>query len=640
MSSSDAAKRQKMASKTDDKINREKCRLVFPDHLLARVLSFCDASDFISVLQASRRSFSNALGVYLGNASSLSLSFLLRKYPNVLNNNDHQEVPLQTLMDLLRSSSGNGSKALKHLELANLRGVTGRGWFRQLSSFPLVTLDLSNNVRLDGNLLLQFLNESPPTLRHLHLTGCSQVTPAILQPLRTERHAGLLSLSIGSCSQSIRTEFIFSLLRNLRELQHLNLQGLNRIKDRVSADEGADTLLDLLPDSLKSINLTGLRLVTFVCKDGNDIHEWTVQRINELETAFDQVQNGERQGEQLRQDIDEYIWKDAPQFRIRMENLVLDGMVNLSLAPLALLLLGRQLREVHLAGCVGISNWGVYALAYNCRQTLTCFQMRGGNIGRGGLVALARYCEVLGEVDVSACMNVDDAAVVEFCRLCCRPRTNITEDDLPSLQRTKRRRLGESSSRLKVLRVAGLTSLTDTSLEAISSLDSLLILDVHDCPNLTPSSTHKAVRSLQRLVELNARDIANSSPTLAKLLRTDPLVPKCLKIVNQRVFINIRDDHQRCCSIRSQSQRLNAAVPLQSMYHCVDCGLIPSVDRGVCAECVVKCHRGHKTFLGSYTRFYCDCPFGANSCQAIFPGTSVTAGAVAVAFADTGSQHA
>jgi hypothetical protein len=632
-----------MASKTTDTtITTKRRRLAVPDDLLARVLSFCDASEHIAVLRASQRCFSNALGVHLADASSLALSFLLRTYPNVLQNNDQHEVAIQILMSLLLSASENREeKALKHLELANLRWATGRGWFSQLSIFPIVTLDLSNCVRFDENLLLDFLQQGPSTLRHLHLTGCSRVTPQILQPLQTERHSQLRSLSIGSCSQTIRTEFIFSLLRNLRNLEHLNLQGLTHVHDYVSADENEDSFADLLPDSLKSINVTGMRSLKLKSRDALETLEFLHRKLNEMVDMQQEVLLHPGGVEAAIQDprlaaafldTDKFCWHDAPEFRIKMEILILDGLVGVGINACALsnFSLGRKLREVHLAGCSSINSAEICALAYNCRQTLTCFQMRGGTIDKEGLEALAKHCQVLAEIDLSACMELGDEEIIKFCKQSLRSRVleNESSDDNESnsSHRHKRRRSACRSS-LKVLRLAAIRNLTDASIEAISLLDSLLVLDVHDCLGLTPAATYKAVKALPLLVEVNAKDIANGSPTLTKLLRSDPVASKGLTIVNEKIFKACNHDARRCCSARSQSQRLNASVPPQSMYHCVDCNLIPSIDRGVCVECVEKCHSGHKTYLGSFTRFYCDCPFGSdagsNRCEAIFPETSI-----------------
>ncbi|KAG7369041.1 leucine rich repeat LRR-containing protein [Nitzschia inconspicua] len=601
-----------------------KGRLMVPDHLLANVLSFCDASDHITVLRASQQCFSTALGLFLANASSLSLSFLLRLYPNALQENGRHETALQILMSLLVSSSKNKEeKDLKHLELANLRGATGRGWFSHLLDFPIVTLDLSNNVQFDENLLYNFLAQGPRNLQHLHLTGCNRITPEILRPLQTERHSQLISLSIGGCSQSIGTEFLFSLLRNLRELQHLNLQGLNGLEDATPSDPLA-TFVDMLPNTLKSLNLTGCKNIRLICQDAAINFAQFAARQLEFQRIRHTQMEGRLPHVGVSSGADEYCWNGIPLFRLQLESLILDGIGTtrrlgrrgIEGTVLAMLALGRSLRQVHLSGSEQVHDYGIQALAYNCRHTLTCFQIRGGSIGKRAIVGLARYCEVLRELDLSACMELgdDDISVL------CQPRHIISKDGGES--NCAKRRLVNVRSRLKVLRLAGLPKITNASLESISSLDSLLILDVHDCPFLTTTAVHKTVKVLPLLVEINAKDIARSSRTLTSLLRKEP-GSKYLRIVNERVFATDNHDSKGCCSIRRQSQRLSATVSLQSMYHCITCHLIPSVDLGVCAECIQKCHQGHETFLGSYSRFYCDCPFVTNAsgdCQALLPG--------------------
>jgi hypothetical protein len=128
------------------------------------------------------------------------------------------------------------------------------------------------------------------------------------------------------------------------------------------------------------------------------------------------------------------------------------------------------------------------------------------------------------------------------------------------------------------------------------------------------------------------------------LLRNDPCIHRTLKFVNQRAFSTDgttsktakaaaaastaiatprpNDDLRSCCTVRTQSQRLTTAVPHGAMYHCIDCKLTAALDRGFCVECLRQCHKGHKTFLGSYCTFSCDCPFLTdNMCQAIAPST-------------------
>jgi len=275
--------------------------------------------------------------------------------------------------------------------------------------------------------------------------------------------------------------------------------------------------------------------------------------------------------------------------------------------------------------------------------------MRAGTIGNQALQSLATYCRVLGEVDVSACFGISDDGILALCRnlrrrekkdTCTLSTEEKAEESAPS---PKRSRILRPS--LKILRIASLPRLTNRAMQAISQLESLIILDVHECTKIEPVAVYKTVRQLPCLVDVNAKGIALGSPSLSAWLRNDPCTPRTLKFVNQRVFHHspihttqnkafgsstecrrqASEDTKSCCVVRSQSQRLSATVPLAPMYHCVDCNLIPALDRGFCVECQQKCHAGHKTFLGSYTRFSCDCPFGmnaSNTCKAINPSNS------------------
>ena len=62
----------------------------------------------------------------------------------------------------------------------------------------------------------------------------------------------------------------------------------------------------------------------------------------------------------------------------------------------------------------------------------------------------------------------------------------------------------------------------------------------------------------------------------------------------------------RSCTAR-WTGRLAVPTTRQPMYHCADCGLVPSMNLGACGACVASCHAGHKTWFGSVADFFCDC---------------------------------
>lgn len=646
-------------------LRKRKYSSPLPDNLMAEVLTFCDASDYIAILRASESVFVTPLRLHLCSTKALSLSFLLKMYPNSFIENQGQQLAVQVLLQSLLGRDPRNQ--LQYLELSNLRGITGASWFSGLFGIPLVTLDLTNCVRLDCKILLRHLNQCPRTLRHLYLNGCRCVGQEILDCIG-RYHRQLLSLSLGSCSQTINTLSIFKLLRTLNSLKHLDLQGLTHIQDKVATDSDA-CFVDILPDSIESINLTGTKPLRLVSQDAfrtmNTYLNMSLEYTQAIQGRVQNIQDnlrvlndeGVNANEMLHvnRDVldfqpDKYVWRNEPTYRLKLSHLVLDGAGHprsgIFRGSVATFSLGRRLREVHLAGCESVTDWEIQALAVNCGETLTCFQMRAGTIGNQALQSLARHCRVLREVDVSACFGISDDGITALCHNLRRRERRDTralatdeqgDESSPPLKRS--RILCPS---LTILRAASLPRVTNRAIEALSQLKSLIILDIHECTKVQPSAVHKTIRQLPSLVDVNAKGIALGSPPLSVLLRNDPGTPRTLKFVNQRVFhhmaanrisstkssiqitIQATKIERQCCVVRSQSQRLSATVPLAPMYHCIDCKLIPALDRGFCVECQQKCHVGHKTFLGSYCRFSCDCPFGtgdANMCQAINPSS-------------------
>ena len=636
-----------------DGSRKRRRNLPIPDNIMADVLVYLDASDYISLLHASEAVFVTPLRFHLCSTKSLCLSFLLKKYPNAFQQSQRQQLSVQLLLQSLLGRSPRNQ--LQHLELSNLRGITGASWFSGLSKIPLVTLDLSNCVRLEHELLRNYLHDCPKTLRHLHLNGCRFVNSDIIDSIQ-RCHPGLLSLSLGSCSQSINTSDVFRLLRKLTSLKHFDLQGLTNIQDRESADSEA-CFLDILPDSINSLNLSGSKPLRLVSQDVfetmNTYLNKSLEHIQHLQAGILGVRDGldalNNEGlnanEMLRVNRrvltsppELYIWKNEPTYRLKVQHLVLNGTGHrrsgIFRGTVATFSLGRCLREVHLGGCEGITDWEIQALAVNCGETLTCFQMRAGNIGNSGLESLGKYCRVLAEVDISGCFGISDDGIIALCQNLRRRERNDTRslstDDGTggSSPPTKRSRILRPS--LTILRAAALPKLTSKGIVAMAQLKSLIILDIQNCEQVEPSAVFKTVKQLPCLVDVDAKSIGHYGPnsSLALWLRNDPDTPRTLKRVNNRVFHRSEPNimPRNCCLVRRQSQRLSATVPLAPMYHCVDCNLLPELDRGFCVECLQQCHVGHKTFLGAFTRFSCDCPFGTanamNICQAINPSNS------------------
>jgi hypothetical protein len=570
-----------LAESTNSKAAKNIPRL---DHdLIAQILSFCDAASLLLLLEGSCKFFTIPVSHTLSVRPSVCLSFLLKLIPNSINNDPRQQEAIIQLLRLIRDN-----RNFKYLECSNLRNVTGQEWLPRMKRFPIQNLDLSGCSSLDSDTLCQFLRECKASLRHLSLQGCIRIGPAVVDVI-AEKHTQLLSLWLGGCSQAIGNRTIRPLLQTLQHLKHLDLQALKNITDL------SGEFMRLLPASIQSLNFSS-------CKQ---------LRLGGME-ALEAIQVYTNHGNQQRG----WNWNNAPRSRHQLRHIVLDTIgtprIGLCRGILTYFALGRTLREVHLAGCEHVQDWEVEALAVTCAQTLTCFQMRASRIGNPALDALATHCKVLAEVDVSACFRVDDKGILALCE--SRQVISVAGD--------KRRR---DHPILKALKVASLPGLTDRAVAAIANLEALHMLDIHDCPNVTSTALSKTIRRLPHIVDVNAKDIADECVSLPTLLRRHPNLPPGLRFLNQRIFSSpptttCTGRRHSCCTVRTHSQRLNKSAPLQTMLHCIDCQLLPAFDRGMCACCASKCHKGHDTFVGSWTRFYCDCPFAVagNRCQAIF----------------------
>lgn len=555
--------------------------------IIAKVLSYCDILDVYHLLSSSN-GLQQSITSFLSAQKAISFSCLLRLFKNKIRNDEIQQNAVIRLALLLQEKNN-----LKHVELSGLRQLSGTSWLSQLQNrCELQTLDLSGCAFVDPNILVTFLNGCPTSLRRLSLKGCIRVGKSVAAAIG-EHHQELESLSLGGCSASLGVLHINNLLLRLRKLKDLDLQALKRLKDPI---------LGILPSSIQSIDLSsceGLRL------GGPD-----ATRVWGLH-------------------LQEGSWKHAPLSRHKVRHLVLDaiGTPRRGLIPGALtyFALGRQLREVHLSGCEQVSDWEVQALAEVCGQTLTVVQMRACRIGNEALVALALHCTCLAECDVSACFRVSDEGIIALCR-----------NERLSRDRSNPKRLCHRST-LKSFKIASLSLLTGTAVREIASLDSLLVLDIHDCPNVDASLLFDIISQLRQLVDLNAKGINKNPLSIGQMIRQNSAdIPPGLRFVDQRILSFDPPRIERaispfCCTVRTHSQRLNPTVPMQYMYHCIDCGLTQSVNRGICSNCATTCHKKHHTYTGSFTRFYCDCPFSIGSygaatsmqtCQALFPASS------------------
>lgn len=569
----------------------------FETDLLVEILSYVDESDLLLLVDTSILVFLPLVQWSLSTRKSLCMSSLLKRIPNSNKSSNFYKTQQQRAVTNLIQQIQH-TETLKHLELSSLRNISGKQWLPCLQNqTALQSLNLNGCSSLDQDLLNDYLMNCRQSLRHLSLFGCVRVGVDVVRSIALN-HSQLQSLSLGGCSQTIKTQAIQFLLERLQNLKHLDLQVLKNIKDPI---------LELLPNSISSIDFSScerLRLESLVVRQQQ-------QAFRNLEQAA-------------------VSWTEAPVSEHKIQHLVLDniGTPRRGLHPGALtyFALGRCLREVHLAGCEQVLDWEIAALAQVCGKTLTVFQMRASCIGNEALIALAKHCTVLAQCDVSACFQIGDEGILALCQ---RDHQIATTTDESLRQGPPKRRA--RISQLRSLKIACLPKLTNAAVSAIANLENLHLLDIHNCPGVTSNVLYEAVICLPQLIDVNGSDIADYHLSLSSQLRhcgpSSSAIPKGLRFVNghqcfKSSFVSNQQEQEgqrSCCSVRNNSQRLNSSVPLQYMYHCVDCKLLPALNRGICATCT-NCHQGHEVFRGSYCRFYCDCPFavaGGNQCQSI-----------------------
>lgn len=611
--------------------------------LLGLILSYCNAADFTQILTTNQDdALTKAACLALSNLDSLHCSFLLEldRCRNLSKTNERTEQ--EACVDQLLNSMSEKPR-LKRLELTGLRHVVGNqgDWlprlFRGNLAASLTTIDFSGCAMLDPRSLRAALapprstNETSETLatsalRHLQLQSCYRINaPTIMAITTSPQFAQLQSLGLGGCSQTIGDECVNAIITNLRHLRHLDLSGLKHITERASA------LFQVVPESMESLELAGCELLRFTHLLAWGRHlEQEMQRTAQLSSNFWQEHS------QLLESI-------PPNTRYPLPNLTKinfngigtprRGLASGALPYFALRSMG-SLRELHLSGCEHIRDWEVQVLAVTCGQSLTCIEMRACCIGDSAVQALGIHCTQLADVDLSACFEVSDEGIIAFCRHqagLVKANDNSTECGVHAKE-TKRPAV-QGSSTLRSLRIAALPQLTNASVGAVAALDSLLLLDVSNCPRVTSDGLAAAIRELSFLVEVDAKGIGPWGSSVAVLYSRDEDEPKHLRFVNGRRFHSKstkRDTNPsrnrsglNHCIVRQHGKRFDSTqgVPLQPMYHCVTCRLIPSLNRGMCHPCSVRCHSDHQTFVGSYTRFYCDCPFGIagtkSPCQAV-----------------------
>jgi hypothetical protein len=628
--------------------------LSFSDEaLLATILSYCDASDFIQILEIQNHTLIKAAQLAISTFDSLHLSFLqqLDRCRNLGSGKGHndQEICVSKLLNSISTTTSSQNTIagapgkLRRIEFSGLRHIVGDqgNWLSRVLGtdicHSLVSIDFSGCAMLDPRLVHKTLVQHQPShisssILHLNFKGCYRIDAGIIMAIaKLPRFRSLQSLGLAGCSQTIADDCLRAILKNLRQLHSLDLSGLKRITD------AASSLFLALPETIENLELASCELLRF-----SWLGPWGMSLLRQIQqtTSGDDDDDDRQRSTTRRIDMSRLpldYWREVETENNNKKSPPLKNWIKINFSgigtprrglvegalPYFALRSTGTLREVHLSGCEQVQDWEIHILASSCAKSLTCIEMRACCIGDDAVKALGLYCTNLSDVDFSACFQITDEGVVAFCQY------QGIYDDLQNRTHCLR-----GSSTIRSLKVAAIPRLTNDSIVAISALESLIVLDVHNCPNVTSETVTETLAQLTSLVEVDARGIGKWNSSIAALGCYDR-EPKRLRFVNGRPCTHSNDvttssnnptnPHNKenaslwQCSVRRHSRRLQLSqgVPLQIMYHCVDCKLIPMLNRGMCHACSLQCHKGHKTFVGSFTRFYCDCPFGIAGSQCI-----------------------
>ena len=597
--------------------------------LLSHISSFCNAAELVRLLDASRHVFQEPVRSMLPRAEHLNLSYLLRIAPNRNPPSQEQTEAISKLTTLLptRESRGTKTSNLGYLECSGLRLFSGFSNRLEPQIFRnIVELNFSGCVQMTESSLVDIVQACTHSILHLNIQQCVKVGPmglrAIVRALKgqtpgegggeptIEEPPKLQSLLIGGCSNRIRYPEIRETLGALPNLKHFDMSGMTHFREK--AIFGHD-LVSLLPPGLVSLQLAGCSEVELggpLVVRVSDGHDLNVH--NQINTEHEDLMRLLEESE-----------RPPP---LKLLNLNTTGPSRLGVRPgaLAFFSLGGFLREVCINGASRVGDWEIVQLARNCGRTLKVFSCRACGIGQEAMRALARYCNKLAELDVSACGNVDDEALLTFCWNQSELMSIQPDADGSSTVRLPKRRVIRRPPTLKTLKISNTSVKDSVSILELAHIKSLQVLHALGLSEIQTACFYQLVQSLPNLLEIDARGSIRDVLSLRTWLQKneDGRLPKSLRFVDGKLLDQKNQCNKAsCCSAALHGQRLQpkATIPLQAMMHCRTCDLVPQFNRGVCTNCASRCHEGHDIYLGSWTLFYCDCSFGIpdNNCQAM-----------------------
>ena len=152
-----------------------------------------------------------------------------------------------------------------------------------------------------------------------------------------------------------------------------------------------------------------------------------------------------------------------------------------------------------------------------------------------------------------------------------------------------------------------------------TGLPHLLILDIWNCVSVTPDSVVQLICQRPSLITVNSGVCGEELQLLRRIFSDKPFTGNLLILSGEAFRLFPERDDRAHCILNKNNQTLCCSYdgtlglglctskPVRPAMHCIDCGLLPETGRRMCTVCAQSCHANHRTFLGSYEAFLCDC---------------------------------
>lgn len=419
---------------------------------------------------------------------------------------------------------------LRQLNIGQCPSISGSGLRAVAEScHDLTELRLAHATHLSDVRVLQRFPHGCPTLRVLDLTGCRQLSDAVMTSVVMP---SLIELHLSQCA-ALTDRTLFACGSHCPELRVLTLSGLAKLTDTgiLSLVEGCPWLrqIDLahcvhLSDvgvswlaehspELRHVVLDGCIELTDValhalgsyCPDLKHLSVAQVKKLSDIGLAYIAQSCPALQVLVL---TNLYLISDGPR-KTKNPGPQHHVKVNVGLAAIA----GScpQLRELSLAGCFQVSQRALESLMH-CPNLVRVNLSGCRDVTERGLLAFARSCPALQSLNCTSCSaGMSNAVLLSLSRSCAQ----LAELSLGQCGRISNRGLVALSRNANVFRKLNFTACFEISNAGLNALSqefsqtpggynlTHLILDA--CPKITRESISKLAYRCSALLTLSVK---------------------------------------------------------------------------------------------------------------------------------------